>query len=63
MKELETNKNLKNFVAMATFSVQYQFNSKYNILTSSAPKGAKCSSKCSVVANLCFPESSFAIEI
>ena len=44
MKELETSKKSQNFVAMATFSVQYQFNSKCNILTSSAPKGAKCSS-------------------
>ena len=42
MKELEKNKiNVKKRVAMATFSVPYPFNSKYNIFISSAPKGAK----------------------
>ena len=41
MKELETSKNVKTFVAMATFSVPHPFNSKYNIFISSAPKVTK----------------------
>ena len=46
MKELETSENLKNFVAMVTFSVPHPFNSKQNIFTSSSPKGAKYDSMC-----------------
>ena len=36
--------NVKNVVAMATFSVPHPFNSIYNIFISSAPKGAECDS-------------------
>ena len=39
-------KNLKNLVVMATFSVPYSFNSKYNIFNSSVPKGGECDSMC-----------------